>query len=164
MKFFNREFFSKCDQIRRKLRIWSHLLKKSLMESFIFCVVSISRIWGYFIWDKVFNSGPSKNCGRQPLKYLKGYDRWILVYLENLVERLFVDQIFSGLHSACFIFTYYVILFVFMILGAKLILFAYCRAKQTSLILIELNIDLFLCLDSAQTVTSQIKIDLARIS
>ena len=28
---------SKCDQIRRKLRIWSYLLKKSLMENFIFC-------------------------------------------------------------------------------------------------------------------------------
>ena len=27
------------DQIRRKLRIWSHLLKKSLMENFIFCAV-----------------------------------------------------------------------------------------------------------------------------
>ena len=28
---------SKCDQIRRKLRIWSYLMKKSLMENFIFC-------------------------------------------------------------------------------------------------------------------------------
>ena len=28
-----------CGQIRRKLRIWSHLLKKSLMENFIFCEV-----------------------------------------------------------------------------------------------------------------------------
>ena len=36
MKFSNEDFFSKCDQIRRKLRIWSHLLKKSLMENFIF--------------------------------------------------------------------------------------------------------------------------------
>ena len=27
---------NKCDQICRKLRIWSHLLKKSLMENFIF--------------------------------------------------------------------------------------------------------------------------------
>ena len=26
--------------IRWKLRIWSHLLKKSLMENFIFCAVS----------------------------------------------------------------------------------------------------------------------------
>ena len=31
------DFFSKCDQIRRKLRIWSHLLKKSLMKNFFFC-------------------------------------------------------------------------------------------------------------------------------
>ena len=29
VKFSIEDFFSKCDQIRRKLRIWSHLLKKS---------------------------------------------------------------------------------------------------------------------------------------
>ena len=39
MKFSIKDFFSKCDQILRKLRIWSHLLKKSLMENFIFCAV-----------------------------------------------------------------------------------------------------------------------------
>ena len=39
--FSIKDFFSKCDQIRRKLQIWSHLLKKSLMENFIFCAVSI---------------------------------------------------------------------------------------------------------------------------
>ena len=39
MKFSITDFFSKCDQICRKLRIWSHLLKKSLMENFIFCAV-----------------------------------------------------------------------------------------------------------------------------
>ena len=39
MKFSIKDFFSKCDQIRKKLRIWSHLLKKSLMENFIFCAV-----------------------------------------------------------------------------------------------------------------------------
>ena len=37
MKFFIKDFFSKCDQICRELRIWSHLLKKSSMENFIFC-------------------------------------------------------------------------------------------------------------------------------
>ena len=26
-----------------------------------------------YIWDKVFKNGPSKICGRQPLKNLKGY-------------------------------------------------------------------------------------------
>ena len=36
MKSSIKDFFSKCDQILRKLWIWSHLLKKSLMENFIF--------------------------------------------------------------------------------------------------------------------------------
>ena len=36
MKFSIKDFFSKCDQIRKNLRIFSHLLKKSLMENFIF--------------------------------------------------------------------------------------------------------------------------------
>ena len=42
MKFSIKDFFSKCDQILRKLRIWSHVLKKSLMKNFIFCTVYIS--------------------------------------------------------------------------------------------------------------------------
>ena len=37
MKFFIEDFFSKCDQICRKLRIWPHLFKKSLIGNFIFC-------------------------------------------------------------------------------------------------------------------------------
>ena len=36
MKFSIKDFFSTYDQIRRKLRIWSHLPKKSLIENFIF--------------------------------------------------------------------------------------------------------------------------------
>ena len=47
MKFSITDFSSKCDQIRRKLRIWSHLLKKSIMENFPFCAVSV-------LSDKVF--------------------------------------------------------------------------------------------------------------
>ena len=34
-----KDFFSKGNQIRRKLQIWSNLLKKSLMENFIFWAV-----------------------------------------------------------------------------------------------------------------------------
>ena len=34
-----KDFFSKWDQLRRKLRIWLHLLKKFLMENLIFCAV-----------------------------------------------------------------------------------------------------------------------------
>ena len=36
MKFPIKDFFSKCDQIRKKLRSWLHLLKESLTENFIF--------------------------------------------------------------------------------------------------------------------------------
>ena len=40
MKFSIKDFFSKCDQIGSFLQIWSYLLKKSLMENFIFCAVN----------------------------------------------------------------------------------------------------------------------------
>ena len=39
MNFSIKDFFSKNDQIRWKLRIWSHSLKKSLMEKLVSCVV-----------------------------------------------------------------------------------------------------------------------------
>ena len=39
MKFSIKNFFSKRHQIRRYLRIWSHLLKKYLKENFIFCAL-----------------------------------------------------------------------------------------------------------------------------
>ena len=37
MKFSIKDCFSKCDQICSCHRSWSHLLKKSLMENFVFC-------------------------------------------------------------------------------------------------------------------------------
>ena len=56
MKFSIKDFFSKCDQIRRKLLIPSHLLKKSLMENFnmnfngkLVCSLKIER---YLFRDK----------------------------------------------------------------------------------------------------------------
>ena len=50
------DFFSKCDQIRRKLRIWSHQLKKFVMENFIFCTVEVQtgQIFDrFFQWRQV---------------------------------------------------------------------------------------------------------------
>ena len=44
MKFPIKDFFSKCYQIRNFLWIWSHLLKKSLMENFIFCSVKLAPV------------------------------------------------------------------------------------------------------------------------
>ena len=43
MKVSLKDFFSKCEQIYRQLRICSNLLMKSLAENFIFCTVSNSR-------------------------------------------------------------------------------------------------------------------------
>ena len=53
MMFSIKDFFSKCDQICRKQRIWSHLLKKSLIGNFIFGVVSASIL-------RYINSNQSK--------------------------------------------------------------------------------------------------------
>ena len=38
-EIFIKDFFIKFDQICRNLRMWSHLLKKSLMENFIVCAM-----------------------------------------------------------------------------------------------------------------------------
>ena len=46
MKFSIKDFFSKCDQICSFLRIWSHLLKKSLIVNVIFlCIVNRKYIF-----------------------------------------------------------------------------------------------------------------------
>ena len=42
MEFSIKDFFSKCDQIGSFLRIWSHLLKKHLMENIFFSAVNVS--------------------------------------------------------------------------------------------------------------------------
>ena len=71
MKFFAKDFFSKCHQIRRKLRIWSHLLKKSVMENFIFCAVHdwwalltkyVALCVTFFTPEIFINSRDIQNC------------------------------------------------------------------------------------------------------
>ena len=68
MKFSIVDFFSKCDQIRSFLRIWSHLLKKSTMENFIFCAV-----FRFYLSHKFYNKNwtlfyPRWNVFFDPLK------------------------------------------------------------------------------------------------
>ena len=48
MKFSIKDFFSKFEQTCWKLRIWSHLLKRSLMENFIFCAVCFNQ-WTIYL-------------------------------------------------------------------------------------------------------------------
>ena len=55
-KFFIKDFFGKCEQIRRKLRIWLHLLNKFLMENFIFAQCKLVKITNNSkILLKIFN-------------------------------------------------------------------------------------------------------------
>ena len=51
MKFSIKDFFCKFDQIRSFLRIWSHLLKKFLMENFFFVQWEYSlKAWKYTLF------------------------------------------------------------------------------------------------------------------
>ena len=74
MKFSIKDFFRKCDRIRRRLRIWSHLLKKPLMENLIFCAVYNSKK----SVKKIYDSKASQNLFESPwtnsaTKYLKDF-------------------------------------------------------------------------------------------
>ena len=70
IKFSIKDFFGKCDQIRRKLRIWSYLLKKSLMENFIFCA-ACSRYASDFALDflNILASCPRANLIAKKIKF-----------------------------------------------------------------------------------------------
>ena len=57
MKFSIKDYFSQRNQTRKKLRIWSHLLKKPLMENFIFCAM----IYLYIIQTERINNSVSTN-------------------------------------------------------------------------------------------------------
>ena len=50
MKFSIKDFFIKYDQIRSFLRIWHHLMRKSLMENFIVCEVMMMKD-AFFVWN-----------------------------------------------------------------------------------------------------------------
>ena len=47
MKFSMKDFFSKCKQISKKLRICLNLLKKFFMENFVFCTVYVKSVCIY---------------------------------------------------------------------------------------------------------------------
>ena len=68
MKFSIKDFFSKCDQIRRKLRIWSHLLKKSLMQNFIFCAVIVVL--------KLYSASLKEVCEGLQTVHQQHYQNW----------------------------------------------------------------------------------------
>ena len=72
MKFSIKDFLSKCAQIRRFLWIWSHLLKKSLMEKFIFCTVRRKEYARFKdnIWEADLVEMESLSSNNKNVKYL----------------------------------------------------------------------------------------------
>ena len=102
MKFPIEDFFNKYDQIRRKLRIWSYLLKKSLMENFFFYALYIqlhfifSRtcLYLYLLGYYIFRSS-HRRCSLK-----KGYLRNFAKFTgKHMCQSLFFDKI-AGLRPA----------------------------------------------------------------
>ena len=56
IKFSIKDFLSKSNQIYSFLRIWSHLMKKPLMENLIFCAVGKGIYWPNKILFFVFST------------------------------------------------------------------------------------------------------------
>ena len=63
MKLPVKDFLSKVDQIRSHPLIWSYLLKKSLMENFILCAVSIKYPYHHHIETRQPISYPNQFTG-----------------------------------------------------------------------------------------------------
>ena len=86
MKFSIKNFFSKWDEIRKNLRIWSHLLKKSFMENFIFCAVLQSDIKKT---EKVSGLRINQLSFTQNLSLKYAVSIYWLVYTENVQQKTF---------------------------------------------------------------------------
>ena len=108
MKVSFKGLFSKYDQIHRKLRIWSHLLKKYLKENLIFCVVAFDYFYQNLLIDvwkspeyasefwkrKYFRSSLSEVCYKNGV--LKNFAKFTG---KCLCQSLFFNN-FTGLRPA----------------------------------------------------------------
>ena len=87
MKFSIKKFLSKCDQIRRKLRIWSHLLKKFLTENFILCAVDYTcPPRGGRLYQLIFKQWYLKNRGSKQYFHQHVFEEYLISFL--LIPRL----------------------------------------------------------------------------
>ena len=64
MKLSTKDCFSKCDQIRRKLKTWSHSLKKSLVENFSFVQSDLKNLKRNHKYHFIFTSVLASQTGR----------------------------------------------------------------------------------------------------
>ena len=63
IKFSIRDIFCKCNQIHRVLRIWSHLLKKSLIQKFVFVQCLLDDWYSHMVVNHFFFETLSKLLG-----------------------------------------------------------------------------------------------------
>ena len=91
MKLSIKDFLNKCDQIRSFLWIWSHLLKKSIMENFIFCaVLEINQI----------NTEDALETDRKPSRWSESNRSWYVIISERVKLKVFYKDILSGTHNS----------------------------------------------------------------
>ena len=72
MKFSFKDLFSKCDQIPRFLRIWSHLLKKYLIENF----VETSSMSTPIIFRSYILGFPARSSNKNRIKTSTSFVKW----------------------------------------------------------------------------------------
>ena len=89
MKSVIKDFSSKCDQIRSFLRIWSYLLKKSLMENFVFCVVFLIR-------SKLTIKTPEWHCWRRPVVFIVIFRQ--ILHIRLMLPLLTLNKQMSACH------------------------------------------------------------------
>ena len=97
MKFLIKDFFNKCDQIRRKLQFWSHLQKKFFTENFIFYAVHlISRVPSHLYPVNLYIFNPIFFLF-SPILHIF----CLILYVFNLILYLFNQLIHIQSHLKC---------------------------------------------------------------
>ena len=92
IKFFIKDFFSKCDQIRNFLWILSHLPKKFLMENLFFCAVFDNNM--DFLYEEGA-PGPTSVKSEETfdkLHKLVQFKVWQEEWVTYLINRDFLDR------------------------------------------------------------------------
>ena len=96
LKFSIKDFFSKCDQILSFLRIWLHLLKKFLMEEFIFCVVIYTGTKSGFTFQEINEfTGKLERDENYPYSSLPPPHSWILWHLFRIMHPPCQSKLFN---------------------------------------------------------------------